>query len=87
MRVYSVYDSKAQASVFQYFADTRGIAMRGFIDQCEKDGTMYAKHPGDFSLFEVGEFDETTQLVKGYDAVVNLGSALEFVGNGEKSRE
>ena len=60
-------------------AVTRGVAVRNFIDYCSKSDSEIAKHPKDFSLFEMGEYDDVTGVVENAAAPVNLGSAASFV--------
>ncbi len=37
------------------------------------------KHPQDFTLFEIGEYDDSTAKITTYDAPVSLGVAIEFL--------
>lgn len=56
--VFSVYDSKAQAFLVPIFCVTRGVALRLFqaaVLDVEHD---FHKFCGDYTLFELGEFDE-----------------------------
>lgn len=77
--VFSVRDSKAEAFTRPFFAQTRGMAVRGFRDAVNGDqNEPIAKHPEDFTLFHIGEFDELTgELVK-LQSPFSLGLASTF---------
>lgn len=76
LKVFSVRDSKAEAFMRPFFAPTRGMAMRSFSDAINgSDGDPLSKHPEDYCLFELGEFDEVSgELVK-LDQPLSLGLA------------
>lgn len=63
IRMYSVYDSKLTVFDRPWFAMRDEAALRAFADAIN-DGTgpgaSWAKHPEDYSLFFVGEFDDET---------------------------
>lgn len=59
-KVFVVHDSKAEAYGMPMFMDSTGVAMRSFTDEVNRtDGqSMVAQHPEDFTLFEIGQYDE-----------------------------
>ena len=79
MRVFSVYDSKAEAYGAPVFFKTKGEAIRGFTDIVNDGNSMLSKYPGDYTLFELGSFDEETAKFDLHASPVSLGVALEFV--------
>lgn len=58
--VFSVFDSKAQAFLQPIFATTRGVCLRMFIAAVNDEAHEFHKFAGDYTLFELGEFDEAT---------------------------
>lgn len=58
MKVFAVYDTKAGAYMTPYFAPTTGVGVRLFVDVVSDVETMFHKHPEDFTLYEVAEWDE-----------------------------
>jgi len=82
--VCSVRDSAADLFGQPFFVPTTAMALRGFADAVKRaDGDSdLTKHPDDFTLFELGTFDDETgkfvnlpeprQLVRGKD-VQNVG--------------
>lgn len=61
--VFSVYDAKAEAYMAPFVAASKGFAIRMFLDEASRPDSMCAKHPEDFRLFHVGEFDDATAVV------------------------
>ena len=77
MKMFSVYDSKAESFDRPFFLRTKGEALRGWIDVVNDPSTQFNKHSADFTLFELGEFDQTTGHVMLHEAKISLGTALE----------
>lgn len=76
-KMFSVFDSKAGNFSPPFFMVSIGQAVRSFQDIASDQSTMIARHPEDFSLFFIGEFDdaigEVTMLKH-----QNLGVAASF---------
>lgn len=79
LKVFSVYDSKVQAYMQPFYAVTVGAASRSFADACLDESSQMAKHPEDYTFFQVGEFDDSTGVFLEFPAPVSLGNALEYV--------
>lgn len=65
--IVAVYDSQAKAFNRPYFVQATGIAIRGFIDEVNRpaqDNILY-QHPEDFTLNELGKWDEETGEFEG----------------------
>lgn len=58
--VFTIYDTKAKTYRNPMVADTRGDFMRSLQDVVNEPDTLFNKHPTDFSLFELGQFDTET---------------------------
>lgn len=78
LKVFSVFDSKADAYILPFFCVNTAVAIRGFSLACKDETSQFCRHPGDFTLFEVGTWDETPGLFVPYEAKISLGTALEF---------
>ncbi len=81
MKIFTVYDSKAEAFVHHFFSLTAGTAVRSFEQAVNEESHEFAKFAGDYTLFQVGEIEDSTGVVKGLDAPINLGLALTFIRN------
>ena len=55
--LFSVYDVKTEAYLPPFVALTFGEAERRFKDLVDSPDTLFHRHPGDFMLFKVGDFD------------------------------
>lgn len=92
-KMYSVFDSKAAIFGVPFFYLRDEIALRAFGDLVNEPGTLPSRHPEDFSLFYIGEFDDFSGEVIPCKHV-NLGNAAGFkvtpiqiplpIGNGER---
>lgn len=76
--VLSVYDSKVEAYMAPWYARARGEAIRSFEEACNDGKSMMSKHPGDYTLFQIGEFDEKKGELIPLSTKVNMGVAIEF---------
>lgn len=77
--MYSIYDAKAEAFMQPFFSNTHGLAIRTFTSHVNNPETIFHKHPGDFSLFHIGAFEEDNAKVTPELSPLNLGVALEFI--------
>lgn len=82
--VFSIFDSKVEDYGNPFFAPTKGAAIRTFSDACADKSTMFNKHPKDYTLFYLGEFDSSNGAFVLGDAKVPLGSAFEFMDKGDE---
>lgn len=81
MKTYVVYDSAAEAYGIPFFIRSKGEALRGFAQAAKDPQSQISKHPADFTLFEIGEYNEFKGEISLYQAKVNLGTAVEYTGS------
>lgn len=79
LKVFCVYDSKVEAYMSPFFMHSRGQAIRSFTDTLADPSTQFSKHPGDFTLFELGEYDDSTAKFSMLNTPLSLGVASEFL--------
>ena len=58
LRVYSIFDDKAQVFNTPFFSINHGTALRAFGDLCNDTRSSISRYPQDFHLYCLGEFDE-----------------------------
>jgi len=58
MKAFTIYDSKAAVFRTPFFTSTVGEALRPLTDAANKEDHEFCKHPEDYTLFEIGEYDE-----------------------------
>ena len=79
LKCYTVYDGKVAAYLPPFYCRADGEAIRMFAESVMSEGHQFAKHPEDFTLFYIGEYDDETAKVECVITPVSLGTALEFL--------
>lgn len=77
-KIYSVFDSKTGIYSHPILRVSRGAAIRDFSDEVANPQSPYAKHPEDFTFYELGEYDDNQGLTVNHEPKISLGSALEL---------
>lgn len=80
-KVFTVYDSKSESYDRPWTAQSLGIALRSIMDVLKDTSHPFSKWPADFTLFEIGEYDEHTGSLMPYHAKINRGVLLELREN------
>lgn len=75
--ILSIFDSKANAYLPPWYAPTEATACRIFENSVIDPNTLFAKFPGDFTLFGIGVFDDETAEIETYKVHINHGTALQ----------
>lgn len=78
MKVYSIYDSKIEAYTQPFFMQTKGQAIRALTDNLTDEKSQYAKHPEDFTLFELAEYDDVQGKFIPHASPKSVGVLVEF---------
>jgi len=78
LKVYSVYDSAVAAYGHPMNFVNRGAALRWFTDELANPQSMFARHPKDFTLFELGEYDDQNGVFTNNETKISVGTALEL---------
>lgn len=76
---FSVYDEKVQAFNAPFFQTTLGQAVRSYSDIVNDAESVIHRHPGDYVLYHMGEFDDGEGTFTSQVPPVRLGSGLEYV--------
>lgn len=66
--VYAAWDEKAGVYLTPFFCVRQEVAIRSFAAALSKPELEMALFPKDFSLFELGEFDDETGLIVAHAA-------------------
>lgn len=77
-KIYSVYDAKTETFNRPFFFLTNGEALRSWSDTVNDDKTIFYKHPEDYTLFELGSFDDNNGVVTMLTSPKSLGLAQEY---------
>lgn len=73
LEIFSVWDDKARAHIVPFFLPNKDMAMRSFHDAGADPLHMFGKHPEDYRLYKMGEFEDTTGKFTLLDKPENLG--------------
>lgn len=81
LQIFAIYDKKAQAYILPHFFAQKGQAIRAFEDAVNETANPHnqiSKHPSDFVLAHLGEFDDRLGLVTGLSSPVNIEEATNL---------
>jgi hypothetical protein len=76
--VYSIYDEKVKTFANPFYKPTNPSAIRDFTDLAKDQNTTIGRHPEDYTLYQIGEYDDQTGLMKPYEQLNNLGKATQY---------
>jgi len=78
MKMFTIFDTKADIYSQPFYALTDHAAVRTFADAINTSDSPYNKHPEDYSLFSIADFDDRTGMVTTYPSQ-HLGHAANLV--------
>lgn len=78
-RVFSVYDSAARSYSQPFYAAGRSVAFRMFEKLVNDGQSTVSQWPKDFSLFELGSFNDETAVFIFLDAPERVCDAMSLV--------
>jgi hypothetical protein len=76
-KVFTVYDEKSEAYLQPFFLDTIGQAKRAITDCVNDPNHNFGKHPSDYTLFYICNFDDTSGKFLN-EVHQSLGNLVEF---------
>lgn len=74
----AVYDQKSESYGRPIMELTIGSAIRAFEAEMKQEESALKKFPQDFSLWQIGVYDELKGEVKGLAQKINLANAWEI---------
>lgn len=78
LKLFTIYDSKAEAYNQPFYQKTTGMALRAIEDEMKNQDSHLSRHSSDFTLYEIGLWDEDKGTVHMFDVKKNLGVLTEF---------
>jgi len=79
LKIFSIHDVKAKCYVHPFFLPERGMAARSFSDCVNSSEHQFGQHPHDYTLFEMGTFDDSTGIITPHNSPLSVGNGLEFI--------
>ena len=85
-QVFSIYDSKAQAYFPPFYLHNSQMAIRQFGDMVNDPESRVSKHPEDYTLFHLAEWDDQDSKHKTpKNSPESLGNGAQFVNGSDLS--
>lgn len=82
LQVFTVYDSKIEAFASPFICKTKGEAIRSWIDIVNDRQSAFSKHPEDFTLMHIAEYDDSSGRYENFTVPKSLGLAIEYIKKG-----
>lgn len=82
LKIFSVFDSKVSAFMNPIFLRTTPEAIRAFSGAVSEKDSNFCKYPEDYTLFEVGSWDDQTAVIDLLSTPHPVAKAIEFVNGG-----
>lgn len=79
MKIFCVFDCKAEAFLNPIYFGATGEAVRAFEAAANSESHDFAKYAADYTLFEIGTWDQVAGEIKMLKAKINLGTALQMI--------
>lgn len=82
LKLFVVYDSKTEAYGVPFFRDFTANALREWSEVASNKSdkqNQISKFPADFTLFEIGSYDQESGIVSMYETKFSHGTALEHL--------
>lgn len=81
LKAFAIYDGKGLCYGVPFFMSQNGQAVRGFSDLVNDPQTSINRHPGDYVLYQIGEFDDSDGKLTTLVPQLLLGQGVDFVRN------
>lgn len=79
LKLFCVYDSKAGYYDKPFLMRSTGEAIRGWENIVNDASTQFNKNPEDFTLFELGTYDDSTGRIVQLPALHSVSTALSVL--------
>lgn len=77
MKYFSIYDTKTGAYMRPFLAFTSGQAERDFTSEVNREGSDIGRNPEDYTLFEIGAFDDISGKIEPLSTPHSVVTALQ----------
>lgn len=76
--VMAAFDKKAAAFMQPFYASRPEVGLRSFQEAANIEDHQVCKHPEDFSLFQLGTWDDNTGLFQLYPTPKHVAEAINL---------
>lgn len=77
--MFSILDGKSGIYNNPFPAVSRGVALRMFTDLVNDRKTTVSQHPEDYTICELGSFEDATGVMESHTSPIPLGNATAFI--------
>jgi len=81
LQIFALYDKKALGYMSPFFFQHKGQALRALEDITNEKSSPVNKHPEDFDLYTLGEYDDQTGQLTAITPPQYVETALNFHQN------
>lgn len=78
LKIFAIYDKKAQAYANPFYFHHKAEALRGLEDVCKDPQSRLNRHPADFAMYQIGEWDDRSGKITSLPVPEFLEEALAF---------
>lgn len=79
MKIFSIHDSKAEAYLPPFYCRAEGEAIRNFQTAINTQDHAFNAHAADYTLFYLGDWDETSATFSLKKSIENLGNGMNYL--------
>lgn len=76
LQMFALFDKKAVAYSLYYAMPQKGQVLRAMEDDVNNPQTAMSRHPEDYALYHIGEFDDASGSIKCLASPVHVEEAL-----------
>ena len=76
-KMFVIYDSKANAYMQPWFLTQEAMAQRAFADCVNDADHNFGRHPEDYTLFAIGDFDDQSAKVQ-WTPPISFGNGIQY---------
>lgn len=81
LKVFSIHDVKAQVFSNPFYMGHDGQALRSFADLVNDEKSSINKHPEDYKLYGLADYDDISGAFVSYEVPKFLANASDFVSH------
>lgn len=76
--IFTVFDKKLAAYMQPFFSPNTSTAIRAFADACQEPNSAFGKHPEDYNLVQIAEYEDQTAVIEPGNPVTIAEAAANF---------
>jgi len=79
-KIYAVFDQKALMYTNPMIYQNEAVAIREFAGIANDPESRIGKNPEDYSLCEIGEYNDVSGILMPIDSPKTVGKAVQYIG-------